>query len=86
LAFGVVNKLAAPGEAKKEAQSLMDTILSRAPVAIRNAVKAVMASDLEGDKGYIEEADLFGELCGTMDFREGIAAFLEKREPKFTGN
>lgn len=86
LAFGVINKLAAPGEAMKEARSLMDTILSRAPIAIRNAVKAVMASDLEGDKGYIEEADRFGELCGTTDFREGIAAFLEKRAPKFTGN
>ncbi len=36
--------------------------------------------------GYALEAALFGELCGTDDFKEGTKAFLEKRKPGFTGN
>jgi len=29
------------------------------------------------------ERELFGQLCETEDKKEGISAFLEKREPKF---
>jgi enoyl-CoA hydratase len=35
--------------------------------------------------GYALEAALFGQLCGTDDFKEGTTAFLEKRKPGFTG-
>ena len=31
------------------------------------------------------EATLFGLVCATDDKREGTAAFLEKRKPRFTG-
>ena len=30
------------------------------------------------------EAELFGDLCETLDKKEGTAAFLEKRPPKFS--
>ena len=41
---------------------------------------------LMGNKnGYESESRLFGELCGTADFKEGTGAFLEKRKPNFSG-
>jgi len=40
-------------------------------------------TDLES--GLIFEATLANVLLGTQDMREGIAAFLEKRKPNFSG-
>ena len=36
-------------------------------------------------EGLLMEANLFGLLCTTDDMKEGMNAFLEKREPKFEG-
>lgn len=86
LAFGLINHLSAPGEAMQDARNMMKSILSRAPRAVHAAVKAVNASSSDGKTGFMKESDLFGALCATKDFREGITAFLEKRQPDFTGN
>lgn len=85
LAFGLVNRLVAPDELEKEADDLMKAIISKGPLAVRNAIKAVHASDMDKESGYRAEAELFGELCGTEDFMEGTTAFLEKRKPSFKG-
>lgn len=81
LAMGLVNKIAEDPE--EEARNLLGTILSNGPLAIQNAIKAVFHSD---DKnGFQIEADVFGYLCSTDDFKEGTSAFLEKRDPEFSG-
>jgi len=80
--MGLVNQVsdADPAEA---AQTLAEKILTKAPVAIRNAIKAVYHSGHQS--GYQVEADLFGQLCETDDVMEGTSAFLEKRKPDFKG-
>lgn len=82
LQIGLINRLA-EGEAVEEAQKLTRKILQNAPLAIRQALEAVHRSGKK--KGFQKEARLFGSLCETEDFKEGTAAFLEKRKPNFEG-
>lgn len=86
LAYGLVNRLVSDGSAMDEAKDLMSAILSRGPVAVRLAMKAIDAAAGDPEDGYRTEARLFGKLCGTKDFQEGTTAFLEKRKPQFKGN
>jgi enoyl-CoA hydratase len=80
--MGLVNRVV-DGDPKEEAMNLMESILKNGPLAVQNAIKAVYHSD--DRNGYQTEADLFGHLCSTDDFREGTGAFLEKRKPEFKG-
>lgn len=85
LQFGLANKVVAPGEELKVSKEFLTLVMAKAPIAIANAIKAVQASELGKEQGYRAEAELFGQLCSTDDFKEGTAAFLEKRKPSFVG-
>jgi len=50
---------------------------------IKEAVNEGLEMDL--DKALAHEADLFGVLYATEDRKEGMTAFLEKRQPVFRG-
>ena len=60
--------------------SLMPT---KALVRTRQAMQAANTNTLEDHLSY--EADLMSELGQSVDYVEGVSAFLEKRPPKFTG-
>ena len=62
---------------------MMKSMIKQAPIAIKNAILAVKHAGTE--TGYTHEANLFGELFATADFKEGITAFFEKRSPDFSG-
>ncbi|TNE70959.1 enoyl-CoA hydratase [bacterium] len=85
LAIGLVNKVVAVGEEVKASKEMLKVITTKAPLAVKNAIKAIQASELDKESGYRAEAELFGNLCATEDFTEGTTAFLEKRKPNFTG-
>jgi enoyl-CoA hydratase len=68
------------------AQALAAQLAARAPVALRYAREA-MAGGLDRPlaDGLAAEARLFGLAAATADMREGVRAFLEKRQAVFTG-
>ena len=86
LAMGLVNRVVAPEELMAEAKKLAETIAARPKLAIQYAKEAVLRSG-EGSlaEGLALESYLHTLACGTADKQEGVAAFLEKREAKFTG-
>jgi len=86
LRIGLVNAVHEPDALVPEAESMMRTMLANGPLAVRVCLEAVDASlDAALDDGLILEANHFGLLSGTEDMREGMAAFLEKRDARFQG-
>jgi enoyl-CoA hydratase len=84
--IGLVERITPKGEAITEAKKLAKSVLSRGPIAVCNAKKAINASlDTTLEDGLKLEAELFAALFGTHDMKEGVSAFLEKRKPMFTG-
>jgi enoyl-CoA hydratase/carnithine racemase len=86
LAMGLVNKVVEPDQLMAEAKKMAETIAARPKLAIQYAKEAVLRSG-EGSLaiGLAHESYLHTLACGTQDKTEGVAAFLEKRAPQFTG-
>jgi len=83
LRMGLVQKIVEPEQLMDEVYKIAQKIASRGPKAIR-LVKEVTRQGLqeEFDRGCAIEEDKFGEPFND-EGKEGMAAFLEKREPKW---
>ena len=86
LRLGLVNGVFEPGELLERTLAVARTIASKGPLAI-SAAKAAINHALQGDhvENLEAEADAFGELFSSSDAREGMTAFVEKRDPSFQG-
>jgi 2-(1,2-epoxy-1,2-dihydrophenyl)acetyl-CoA isomerase len=84
LELGLVNRVVAADELGRAAQDLAAS-LARGPVkAIALTKTAMIKASRAGLSEILElEANLQAECIVTDDFREGVTAFLEKREPRF---
>lgn len=86
LEMGLVNKVVADGELMASVRELAGKILATAPVGVQMAKASVnRSSDVDIDSGLDFEAKAFGLCFGTVDQKEGMAAFLEKRTPTYRG-
>lgn len=82
---GLCNYLVKPEELIPKCTEILNRIISKAPIAVAEIVKCVDAHYQDGVDGYKYEVQSFGNCCGTDDFKEGAAAFMEKRKPAFKG-
>jgi len=68
----------------KVAKDLARKIASKGRVAVREALEAIeQGLEQSLDKGLANEANAFGRVAATEDAKEGVKAFLEKRQPQF---
>jgi len=84
--IGLVNRVVPVESYLKEAKRLAKAIALRPPLAVRLAKEAVNQAQEVGLSAGLEfERRLFYLLFASEDKREGMRAFLEKREPHFVG-
>jgi enoyl-CoA hydratase len=84
--MGLVNKVVAPEDLINAAQGMAEKIISRASIAVQLS-KAAVNEGLNMDlaSGIAYEAEVFGLCFATEDQKEGMTAFLEKRQASFSG-
>ena len=86
LQIGLVNRVVPPADVLAEAEALLRSILAMGPLAVALSLEAVdRGLDMGLDDALQLEANHFGLAAASADMREGMAAFLEKREARFTG-
>jgi methylglutaconyl-CoA hydratase len=86
LALGIVDQLAAPGEALKDALAHAELLRAAAPMALRFTKKVIKATGDQPPEAVRQlQRDGFAELWFSADHKEAEAAFAEKRAPVFKG-
>lgn len=84
--FGLISEVTIPERSLERATELARKITTKPPIAVRQAKEVLLkAYDTTLDSGLSLERKAFTLLAATEDRNEGIAAFMEKRKPNFTG-
>ena len=86
LRIGLVNAVYEPEELMDKAMEMAQMMLKNAPVAISLAKQSINEGyDLDADGAIALENKLFGKCFATVDQKEGMDAFLNKRKADFKG-
>ena len=84
LRIGLVDRVVPDGELLRQALGFAKKLAAKSALALGEALKAIGAA-LEKPlaEGLDYEAKLFSKMVESEDMKEGVRAFLEKRQPKF---
>ena len=86
LRIGLVNAVHAADDLLPRVKEVARKIATKGPLAIAQCKRVIgRGADLPLERASELEAQAFALLFGTADQREGMKAFLEKRQPRFTG-
>ena len=84
--WGLVNRLAEPGEACSVAIKLANRIADNAPLAVAASRQIIRdCTDWPADQRWSRQREVLEHIIASDDAREGARAFAERRPPRWTG-
>jgi enoyl-CoA hydratase/carnithine racemase len=84
LDLGLINRVVAHDDIDKEALAWAEDLAKRSPLAVQIAKSAFYQSeDMDYQKQFQFMNEAFARLCTTDDAKEGVSAFLAKRNPQW---
>ena len=84
--LGLINRIVSPEALEKETQELAESIANKSPLTIKIGKQAFYRQiEMDLDSAYAYTAQAMTENMMAADAREGIDAFMEKREPSWEG-
>lgn len=84
LRIGLVDRVVPDGELLRQALGFAKKLAAKSSVALEKTLEAVRVGfEKTLQEGLQFEAKLFGKIAESQDMKEGVSAFLEKRQPKF---
>jgi enoyl-CoA hydratase/carnithine racemase len=86
LSIGLVTRISQPGQLMNDAKELARTLAKKAPIAVQIILDAVTRGvETTTDQGVKIELEGSQRVSKTKDAMEGAIAFVQKREPVYTG-
>lgn len=84
--IGLITRAVEPERLDEEVESILETLAAKSPIGLRIGKEAFRAmSDLALDEALDLLCEALGRAVSTEDAKEGMMAFMEKREPNFKG-
>lgn len=86
LEMGLITRMADPDDLNTEVDKILKILVKKSPIGMKIGKEAFYAAaDMPFEQALDLLVEKFSDVAATQDAREGIMAYLEKREPLFSG-